>query len=104
MASKRNRVELSLSDKVKLIKASNGQSVRKLADQFQCCKSTVSDILKKKNAYLEHTHVTNLNVYVWFKDVQRKGKEKMCFICVLNDLIIHKMNENSSQISLNLYL
>ena len=41
-------VELSLSDKVKFIKASNGQSVRKLDDQFKCGKST-------SNAYL-HKH------------------------------------------------
>ena len=32
---------------------SNGQSVRKLPDQFQCGKSTVSGILKKQNDYLE---------------------------------------------------
>ena len=72
-----------MSDKVKLIKASNGQSVRKLPDQFQCGKSTVSDILKKQNAYLEQfeeiekPNATRLNkasfseelnkaVYDWF--------------------------------------
>ena len=47
MVSKRKIVELSLSDKVKFIKASNGQSVRKLDDQFKCGKSTSNSYLRK---------------------------------------------------------
>ena len=77
-------------DKVKLIKASNGQSVRKLADQFQCGKSTVSDILKKQNAYLEQfeeiekpnakrlnkasfSEELNKAVYAWFTRVRTQN-------------------------------
>ena len=53
MVTKRKRNELNLADKVKLIKASECKSVRKLAETFGLGKSTVSDILKKKKFYLK---------------------------------------------------
>ena len=41
------------SDKAKLVKASDGKSMRNLASQFDSGKDTESDIKKKRNAYLD---------------------------------------------------
>lgn len=44
---------LSLEDRVKLIKCSHAKSCRKLAEEFQIGKTQVSDILKRKQEFLE---------------------------------------------------
>ncbi|KAH3832701.1 hypothetical protein DPMN_105994 [Dreissena polymorpha] len=54
--SKRRRVELTLEDKIKLITESSAQpkpSLKALGERFKIGKSTVGDILKKKNVYQE---------------------------------------------------
>ena len=52
-ASKRKPYkELTLAEKVELIKASSGTSQRKLAEQFGCGKTQVSNILKRKAEYM----------------------------------------------------
>ncbi|XP_052706690.1 tigger transposable element-derived protein 4-like [Crassostrea angulata] len=54
--AKRQRVELSLSDKIKLIKEHEAQpkiSQRDLGEKFRVGRSTVGDILKKKEFYIE---------------------------------------------------
>ncbi|XP_062599444.1 tigger transposable element-derived protein 6-like [Saccostrea cucullata] len=54
--TKRQRLELSLSDKIKLIKDHESQpkiSQRVLGEKFKVGKSTVGDILRKKDFYLE---------------------------------------------------
>ncbi|XP_052240655.1 jerky protein homolog-like [Dreissena polymorpha] len=54
--AKRRRVELTLEDKIKLITESTAQpkpSLNALGERFKIGKSTVSDILKKKNVYQE---------------------------------------------------
>ncbi|KAH3855315.1 hypothetical protein DPMN_097881 [Dreissena polymorpha] len=53
---RRRRVELTLEDKIKLITESTAQSkpsLKALGERFKIGKSTVSDILKKKNVYQE---------------------------------------------------
>ena len=50
--TKRKRTDLSLNDKVKLIKSSDGKPVRKIADEFGIGKSAVSNILRQKEAIL----------------------------------------------------
>ncbi|XP_052268287.1 tigger transposable element-derived protein 6-like [Dreissena polymorpha] len=54
--AKRRRVELTLEDKIKLITESTAQpkpSLKALCERFKIGKSTVGDILKKKNVYQE---------------------------------------------------
>ena len=47
--SKRKRVELSLSEKIDLIKNSDGRSCRQLADQYGIGRTQVSTILRRKD-------------------------------------------------------
>ncbi|KAH3708927.1 hypothetical protein DPMN_068385 [Dreissena polymorpha] len=54
--AKRRRVELTLEDKIKIITESTAQpkpSLKALDERFKIGKSTVGDILKKKNVYQE---------------------------------------------------
>ena len=91
--SKRQRVELTLSDKVKLIKDHDTlpkPSQRQLAEKYQVGKSTVGDILRKKDTYLEQFELNansnkqrfNTNckffdindvVWKWFSSARSKG-------------------------------
>jgi transposase len=49
-----SRNDLDLEQKVKLIKdKENGMSVRELKDKFSVCIGSVSNILKRKNEYLD---------------------------------------------------
>ena len=50
--SKRKRTELTLSQKVDLIKKSHGRSQRSLADEFNVGKTQVSNVLKRKAEYI----------------------------------------------------
>ena len=53
--SKRRRVELTLQDKINLIKESESfpkSSQKSLSEKFGVGKTTVSDILKRKSKYL----------------------------------------------------
>jgi hypothetical protein len=55
-SAKRPRLQLSLSDKVKLIREQESQpklSQRESSDKFEIGKSAVGDILKKKQVYLD---------------------------------------------------
>lgn len=52
MAGKASRQALSLSDKVKLIKDSDGKSCRVLAKEYDISKTQASDILKRKAEFL----------------------------------------------------
>lgn len=47
--SKRKRVELSLSEKIDIIKNSDGRSCRQLADQYGIGRTQVSTILRRKD-------------------------------------------------------
>ncbi|CAG2205244.1 unnamed protein product [Mytilus edulis] len=90
---KRQRVELSLSDKVKLIKDHDSvpkPSQRELAEKYKVGKSTVGDILRKKDTYLQQFELNansskqrfNTNckffdindiVWKWFNTARAKG-------------------------------
>jgi energy-converting hydrogenase A subunit M len=55
LPSKRRRVELTLQDKINLIKESESfpkPSQKSLSKNFEVGKTTVSDILKRKSEYL----------------------------------------------------
>jgi hypothetical protein len=96
--AKRARIELTLDDKVKLIK--DAQSVPKLTQKeislkYGLGKSTVSDVLKKKEVYLREFE-SNANskkkrfnnackfdrlndlVFQWFKQARAKGMPVSC--------------------------
>ena len=58
--SKRRRVELTLQDKINLIKESESfpkPSQKSLSKKFEVGKTTVSDILKRKSKYLANENV-----------------------------------------------
>ena len=65
-ASRTPRRELSLTDKVKLIRESEAtkKSVRVLAEQFKCGKTQVSTILKRKLDYLT-SYCSDVLQYGW---------------------------------------
>lgn len=91
--AKRQRTELSLSDKVKLIKDHESTpkvSQRDLAEKYKVGKSTVGDILRKKDTYMEQFELNansskqrfNTNckffdindvVWKWFNTARSKG-------------------------------
>ena len=53
MSSKSTRKDLTLKEKIDLIKASDNLSQRKLAEKFGCGKTSVGSILKRKAEYLD---------------------------------------------------
>lgn len=91
--AKRQRVELSFSDKTKLINEHEARpkiSQRDLGEKFRVGRSTVGDILKKKEFYIEHYEQNaspaksrfhnsckffdiNKVVYKWFCTARAKG-------------------------------
>lgn len=64
--------ELSLEQKILLIKdndAGNGLSIRKFADKYSISKSSVANILTRREEY-QHDYLTNTN-----KGIKRKPKD-----------------------------
>ncbi|XP_070560224.1 tigger transposable element-derived protein 4-like [Ptychodera flava] len=90
--AKRRRKELNLSDKIKLIKEAESSSLtmKKLGEKYNIGKSTVSDIIKKKDEYvaqfeanadanrqrLNHSakfHDVNALTWDWFQQARAKN-------------------------------
>ena len=79
--AKRAHRELSLEDKIKLIKCRDSTNTphRELADQFGIGKTTVSDILKRKEVYIKQFEES--------LPINRKRKERKTDISEVNELM-----------------
>ena len=79
--AKRAHRELSLEDKIKLIKSRDLTNAphRELADQFGIGKTTVSDILKRKDVYIKQFEES--------LPINRKRKERKTDISKVNELM-----------------
>ncbi|KAH3776972.1 hypothetical protein DPMN_178406 [Dreissena polymorpha] len=69
--SKRRRVELSLEDKIKLIKESEmfpKLTLKILSEKDGVGKSTIGDIVRKKSAYISHWENNSSPNKSWFNN------------------------------------
>ena len=79
LPSKRRRVELTLQDKINLIKESESfpkPSQKSLSEKFGVGKTTVSDILKRKSEYLANFE-SNENVQKFRFGNKSKGHDNL---------------------------